>query len=404
MNAADLFQTGFVPVAQRTILETFSFTPPIDLDALVVIVGPGGSGACVINGDADAADGYGRNHAQGGNAGGTVMSRVRFRAGYTYTFTMYPGGPAVGATTNPGDSLSHVYQGNPGQGDATLSSNAPGWVDMVAKAGLGGVGWRQQSNAGADGTDHPHQTQTWGSGADFILPGGYGGEILISVLQAINLERSMATGGGAVNLMGVASEDLAGGAAILSDASSEAFIATAGAGVMGPGGDAERDAGGSDTMATGSGSAAEGGEDIVSTDAQESAGGANIPFFPSTLFPLNGAGADAVIRSATDTTNGNDGGNGSGGGSIAADSSISVGPDMLAGDAGIFAGGGAAVIAASNPQPHMVGGAGKWGGGGGGVAQSGKNTRADLQTALSGPGGDSVAFIFFNTKFGRTKA
>lgn len=398
---SDYLGRGIVPVSQTTILETTAFTFDEDVFALVVLIGAGGSGGCVLNGPAGTT-GNGRAHAQGGNAGGTVMQLVRFVAGETYTFTIPDVTPGVGTTTNV--TARTTYQGQDG-GDTTLTSTLAGWSTITAYGGLGGVAWAQASSSGTDSTDHAHRTQTWGANADLIFPGGYGGAITVSVTQNTNEERGIATGGGAVNLAGLPQASLNGGDAELSNASGSPAIATGGGGINGHGGNAEYSGTGSQVgTVTGGGSTTGSGEDLDNSTASNVAGaGAEaVPYSPAVLFPLNGGSESGLLYTGSGAV---DGGPGAGGAAVITPSAYGSSTDDHAGDGGVFAGGGGITdVRSAGTQSKPYGGAGKWGGGGGGACNSPWGTVSAQQQGYSGDGGQGVAFIFMLSDFGRVLA
>lgn len=400
---SDYLGRGVVPISQMAIHQAQDITPDSDLNTLVCLIGAGGSGGYYVNGDVDQySTGQGRGHSQGGNAGGVCFQLVRMLAGETYSFTIGAGGAIAGVTS----SVRAFGNGSAGT-DTQLTSTATGFTTLVAKGGQPGVGWGEWSGTGTSSQDTAYPTQaSWGSGADLIFPGGWGGKITTSITQSSGREVGFATGGGAVNLSGIDNELLRGGNIELSANSTGAIAATGGGGSSGNGGDIDYSSTSSFVIATGGGSGFQPGGVSDSATANEStAGGMALGYFPSLLFAMLGAGGDGVISNAVSVGTKDDGGNGSGGGAHVGGTALAGSGTLRAGNGGIFAGGaGAADHSFSGGGfPWVYGGNAGIGGGGGGACTS-PFDRSSSGRAYSGAGGDGLALVFILSDFGRVLA
>lgn len=99
-----------------------TITPTFTFEALVYVIGGGGSGGLYSSPNFSLA------RATGGGAGGTAISRLTLSSGVTYTATVGAGAAAYGPTT----------QGN-GSTGGTSSFSGSGITTMTANGGNGGT-------------------------------------------------------------------------------------------------------------------------------------------------------------------------------------------------------------------------------------------------------------------------
>lgn len=400
---------GIVPVSNVLLTETTTVNYSQNVLVLLMLVGAGGSGGCWAQGNTGSIGDEQKVHAQGGNAGGVVFQLVRLQAGVNYTLTPGTGGPAVG-------DLSKViagaeYTGTPG-GDTTFAGGT--LPTITANGGLGGRAWRIATGT-TSSHDFDYQTQTWGSNADLIFPGGYGGKITLATTLGTSTSQGIFTGGGAANVYGLDQELVSGGLfsnIFCGDFITRLNVATGGGGVSGRGGDVypiatvARDV---LQIASGGGGAAGRAPLMTPTpvgddEDHDGLGGAATGFSPGVLISLTGQGGDGLTGDQNEDT-GNNGEDGAGGGGFALDHDENESP-IYGGDGGIF-GGGAACTDSPNigttGQPDAIYGGEGGLGGGGGAAGTGCERYGDAG-ALSGPGGDGFGMIFLLSDFGKVIA
>ena len=418
MLLSSFLPRGTVPLGQMLITENEVLSFPNNVMAVVVLVGAGGSGGAVNrHKNADLS----KIHGQGGNAGGTAIQLIRMLAGESYTFTIGVGGAAAGSalvnTTTVG-----TYAGTDGT-DTTLTSTVTGFGTITANGGDGGIAWYLSSVGNADTTTHNHQTQTWGSNASLILPGGYGGAIILNDTHDAGMARGIATGGGAVNFSGAPADAICGGdfgfddfTAFSWDPSDAANVmfATGGGGIGGNGGAIEYyDAAWWQSQAT------HGGGSMMKTrrlalwsytSGQDGGDKAqDNPFVTgAALAGCTGAAGSGVHVNGTGIVGG-DGGPGAGGGAACESNDNNGAGDIQAGHGGIFGGGGGAQgdnrVQAPAGLNDVTGGDGGLGAGGGAACSS---AAVEDPTRLgsdvwSGAGGNGFAVVYLLTDFGQVK-
>ena len=342
---------------------SYTYTFPYDGVVLVHVIGAGGSGACQYNQ-------YG---ATGGGAGGYSRKQFTVTSSTTATVTTGVGGNYVG----PG---STYVNGNAG----TNSTFVLGSDTLTANGGGAGQWGGSGTTTGTGGT---------ASGGDVNYTGGDGG----TRGYTYNDQVTIATGGGAVNLFGLASGEVNGGNNNTSK--SGPFKATGGGGVGGHGGNIDANM---VYVSTGGGGSAGPAFDMPSSfnnvghQQQRSSGGAG----GARLFRFGGPFLDGVggvainlyysstpgwERNITATI-----GMGAGSGGCATNTDNDSPTVNGCQQAGIFGGGGGLVTGQAyggNAGDAVVGG-----GGGAATYYTASSSQSNIGRR-SGQGGDGVVII-----------
>jgi len=341
---------------------SYTYTFPYDGVVLVHVIGAGGSGGCQFD----------KHGATGGGAGGYSRKQFTVTSSTTATVTTGVGGSYVGPSQTE-------VEGNAGTNSTFVLSS----TTLTANGGGAGQRYGGATSTGTGGT---------ASGGDVNYTGGDGG----TRGYAYNEERTIATGGGAVNLFGLASGEVNGG----NNGSNQGggFKATGGGGVGGHGGNIPESM---SYVATGGGGSAGSARDMTNTDAsgyggQKGSGGAG----GARLFRFGGPFLDGVGGVGIQTIyNGNWGfernvfttigmGAGSGGCTTNTDNDNPLVNSCQ--QAGIFGGGGGLVT--GQAYGGVAGDAIIGGGGGGATYYSSSSTQGNLGRR-SGQGGDGVVII-----------
>ena len=180
--------SGFATVEEYLFIESTTWSPWCDCEALVTVVGGGGSGARSANVDTT----YLNSCASGGGAGAAAKSKLTLSKSTTYTITAGAGGAVISAGTS----------GSAGNAGGTSSFTGSDITDMSANGGA----------AGAFATGNPHVNLS-GSGAAggaagttgnlWNTAGGSAGSMTLSFSGPFNhYWNSYGTGGGAVGIFG----------------------------------------------------------------------------------------------------------------------------------------------------------------------------------------------------------
>jgi hypothetical protein len=370
-NLKDFLSGMVTPGMSRAITTTGPYIPFRDEWAIVVVVGGGGSG-----GISYGAGGGECNQATGGASGGMEWKLLKLSAGVTYTATIGAGGVA-----RLRSSLGGVG-GDVGE-DSTFSGS--GITSIVGAGGAGGKYTYRTSGSSGSWYSLSKTSRAGGSGGDFTYDGGVGGQIDFRNQTANTVYPTMATGGGAVNCLGLSAGTTDGGNIYYSNTAqqSDHELSTGGGGVGGNGGFVSSSnnldqtpmlsaGGGADGYGWGIDNSAstwllEGGpgaefrKDHLSVQAPGSAG-ADRPVYPTSAVASESGGGGAGCNYSTDR-----------------------------GDAGGLYGGGGGMGAYQNTGggTHWAGTGGR-GGGGGGAAGS----VANGSSLYSGTGGAGIIFVY----------
>jgi len=337
---------------------SYTYTFPYDGTVIVHVIGGGGSGA------ASQSDFV----CTGGGAGGYSRKQFSVTNSTTATVTSGVGGNSVGSsrTLMPGVA-------------GTASTFVLGSDTLTANGGGAGLQYPGPNVAAAGGT---------ASGGSVNYQGGRSGKCY----GQYNTSLRAGTGGGAVNLFGLSTDDVAGGDVT----NGSTRVATGGGGTGGKGGDisctgTRRSSGGG-----GSAGPAETIENGLDADARSSAGGAGgarlFKFNGPLLDGVGGRGLFSFINSSSGVTSipsfGTTGMGAGTGGMVALNGEDGYGADMQSPTAGLFGGGGGASCRDNGGYASHA----SLGGGGGAVASNSGSSAAQMRR-MSGAGGDGVVII-----------
>lgn len=307
-NVSPVESAGQAILQEIVLGESQTYTPDLDAEVIVTVIGGGASGALSSN--------SARGIASGGQAGGFSQKKGVLKAGVSYVATVAAGGAAVettGADGNAGGTSTFV--------GSDFNISAPG-----GNPGAQGTSTGSISEAGGTGAAIP-------TGGDINRVGGDGGD----VSKAASTSARAAGGGGAVDIWGTGPHK--GGEAAVNDiVATDPRAGGGGAGVNGAGGDIAFGTVTNSTNRTApGGSTLQAGEFIINNvavvvDTTPGIYGTNLDISPpSILSPVGGVGepgggsfssvADAGIFGGSSgnpaggsVTNGNPGrGGGSGG-------------------------------------------------------------------------------------------
>ena len=356
-NIKDFLSGMVTPPMTRAIIESTAYTPFRDEWVLLILIGAGGSGAmCHSISSQDYAA------AQGGSAGGTVFQLARLKQGVEYTVTIGAGGAAR-------SSSSGGYNSAGAAGENTTFSGT-GFSTITALGGPGGGVYLVNPTVALTYYNLTRQTVS-GSGGDDQYAGGSGGAITYRN-NGTGTQPTFASGGGAPNLLGIASADCDGGYIIADNVSGldvEVMSATGGGGGGGTGGVLIHTSSVTDYNSGGGGAAGPG-------DYFGNGGVGQWFTFDSPAYIPTGVGGEG------DPTTPTDGGHGAGGGAT-------IGA-TYAGDSQSLGGGGANARYDSTSSIAKHAGNGGYGGGGGGCAHK----CSDVNSDSSGAGGSGCCFIY----------
>tara|TARA_R110001606_G_scaffold388130_1_gene553262 strand:+ start:16 stop:1125 length:1110 start_codon:yes stop_codon:yes gene_type:complete len=337
---------------------SYTYTFPYDGTVIVHVVGAGGSGAVQQSSFL----------CTGGGAGGYSRKQFSVTTSTSATVTSGVGGKSVGNDLTVSAGVA-----------GTVSTFVLGSDTLTANGGAGGNQYPGPNVSAAGGT---------ASGGDVNYQGGRSGKIYAQYNNAFRA----CTGGGAVNLFGLSTDDVAGGD--LTNAST--LVGTGGGGTGGKGGDIGCSG---PRRASGGGGAAGPAKTIESGpsgDARSSAGGPG----GARLFKFNGPLLDGVggrgLFSFINSTSGlspmpsfGTFGMGAGtGGYVALNGEDGYGADVQPPTAGLFGGGGGSAIKGNGG----FGSHASLGGGGGAITTESGSSAAQMRR-MSGAGGDGVIII-----------
>ena len=153
--------------------QSASWTPAYNMEAIVYVIGGGGSGGCCGNGNAN-----GTVEVTGGGAGGTAVSKLTLLSSVTYTVTIGSGGAHVAKGSGSPDFAG----GNAGGNSSLAGSNISTMTGNGGAAGEGSASGGAASGGSASGGNIAN------------LTGGASG--------AVSASSKLASGGGGVNLFG----------------------------------------------------------------------------------------------------------------------------------------------------------------------------------------------------------
>jgi len=169
--------------------QSASWTPAYNMEAIVYVIGAGGSGGCCGNGNAN-----GNVEVTGGGAGGTALSKLTLLSSVTYTVTIGSGGAHVAK----GSSSPEFAGGNAGGNSSLAGSNITTMTGNGGAAGQGSTSGGAASGGSASGGNIANLT---GGGSSAVtasskLASGGGGVNLFGFVKASGVDSSYAIGEG----------------------------------------------------------------------------------------------------------------------------------------------------------------------------------------------------------------